>query len=171
MHKAAGTLIARRAWLCLLATLFFAALPMGTPAVAGEMAQAPATEAPPNAVTNPAKDEHEPTNPNPLPEGQTVGQTIREQVLSIAILSFGLVVLGVQYLLLRNDPRRPAQEILQLLSINLIITGTLFMISAGLSAQDIAPGLGLFGTIAGYVLGRRASDDAKTRSNQGGETR
>jgi hypothetical protein len=108
-------------------------------------------------------------DPAALPADQTVGRTVREQVLSIAILAFGLIVLCVQYLLLRDDPHRPAQEILPLLSINLIITGTLFLISAGLSAQEIAPGLGLFGTIAGYVLGRRASEDARTRANQGGD--
>ena len=49
-------------------------------------------------------------------------------------------------------------------AINLIVTGTLFLISAGFSAQQISPGLGLFGTIAGYVLGRRAGDTAKSDS-------
>lgn len=86
--------------------------------------------------------------------------TDREQMLSISILLFGLAVLAVQYLLLRS-PKRNAYEILQLLAINLIVTGTLFLISAGFSAQQISPGLGLFGTIAGYVLGRRAGDPPK----------
>ena len=66
--------------------------------------------------------------------------------------------------LLRRPPRQSANEILQLLSINLIVTGTLFLISAGFSAEQIAPGLGLFGTIAGYVLGRRMGEAANAKT-------
>jgi hypothetical protein len=98
--------------------------------------------------------------------------TAREELLSLAILFFGLVVLLVQFLLLRS-PRRNSYEILQLLAINLIVTGTLFLISAGYGAEQIAPGLGLFGTIAGYVLGRRAGEvgdesEARKGGNKGG---
>ena len=97
--------------------------------------------------------------------------TDREERLSFSILLFGFFVLVVQYLLLRKPPRQPAHEILQLLSINLIVTGTLFLISAGFSAQQIAPGLGLFGTIAGYVLGRRVGEVANGKpAAQGGDT-
>ena len=64
----------------------------------------------------------------------------------------------------RRPPRQSANEILQLLSINLIVTGTLFLISAGFSAEQIAPGLGLFGTIAGYVLGRRMGEAANAKT-------
>lgn len=101
--------------------------------------------------------------PAPLSEGQRGRHSLitdREQVLSYSILFFGLAVLIVQYLLLRS-PKRDAFEILQLLAINLIVTGTLFLISAGFDAQQISPGLGLFGTIAGYVLGRRAGEGPK----------
>jgi len=96
--------------------------------------------------------------PNTLSQDRQAGHSLitdREQVLSYAILAFGAAVLVVQYLLLRS-PKRDAHEILQLLAINLIVTGTLFLISAGFDSQQIAPGLGLFGTIAGYVLGRRS---------------
>ena len=39
--------------------------------------------------------------------------------------------------------------------VTLILVGTLFAITAGFSAEDIGPALGLFGTVAGYLLGRR----------------
>lgn len=159
----------RRPWLRLLAASLFALVLIVAPASARAAAQAPAAQEPANAVSNSPKQAPAYADPGGLPADETVGQTLREQVLSIAILAFGLIVLCVQYLLLRDDPHRPVQEILPLLSINLIITGTLFLISAGLSAQEIAPGLGLFGTIAGYVLGRRASEDAKARANPGGD--
>lgn len=84
----------------------------------------------------------------------------RELWLSYSILVFGLCVLIVQYLLLRK-PQRNAYEILQLLAINLIVTGTLFLISAGFDAKQIAPGLGLLGTVAGYVLGRKANENTE----------
>lgn len=98
--------------------------------------------------------------------------TDREQLLSYSILIFGVCVLIVQYLLLRS-PHRGAYEILQLLSINLIVTGTLFLISAGFAAQQIAPGLGLFGTVAGYVLGRKSSEDNggdRSKQQTGGQS-
>lgn len=91
----------------------------------------------------------------------------REERLSYFILGFGSLVLIVQFLLLRT-PRRSTHEILQLLTINLIVTGTLFLISAGFAAEQIAPGLGLFGTIAGYVLGRRATNDSGKDDSNGG---
>lgn len=141
----------------MLAVALFALAPMGW---------ALAQEGPPSTVTNAPKDAaaaaaqtaatHAPGTPEVDPGGG-VFHTDREAVLSVVILVFGILVLVVQYLLLRVPPRRSSFEILQLLSINLIITGTLFLISAGFGAQQIAPGLGLFGTIAGYVLGRRSN--------------
>jgi hypothetical protein len=132
-----------------------------------------AQEGPTNAPVNPPKvtapravqshDDGAAKNPAVADDGQTRGRSLitdREQLLSFSILVFGLCVLIVQYLLLRT-PKRNTFEILQLLTINLIVTGTLFLICAGFEAQQIAPGLGLFGTVAGYVLGRRSTATSK----------
>jgi hypothetical protein len=146
-----------------------------------------AQDAAPDAVANPSKPAaaqagppdngilaNEPRQPAKLADDATRDHsftTDREERLSFSILLFGFFVLVVQYLLLRRPPRQSAQDILQLLSINLIVTGTLFLISAGFSAQQIAPGLGLFGTIAGYVLGRRMGEAANAKTpGQGGDT-
>jgi len=123
-----------------------------TPATANSPKSGPA--APPVGLTNAPRDPNQISKEH---EDQYSLMTDREQQVSYAILLFGTAVLIVQYLLLRS-PKRNSYEILQLLAINLIVTGTLFLISAGYSAQAISPGLGLFGTIAGYVLGRRAGD-------------
>ena len=126
-------------------------------------ASSPTTETIPS---NPGVVSNAPREPQPLSSQQQAQHSMltdREQLLSYAILLFGTAVLFVQYLLLRT-PKRNSYEILQLLAINLIVTGTLFLITAGFSAQQISPGLGLFGTIAGYVLGRRAGDAAKPDS-------
>jgi hypothetical protein len=130
----------------------------------GPPAQAATTRAKPEAsLPMPGGISNAPRAPDRLSADQMAQHSMmtdREQMLSYSILLFGLAVLIVQYLLLRS-PRRNSYEILQLLAINLIVTGTLFLISAGFSAQQISPGLGLFGTIAGYVLGRRAGDTPK----------
>lgn len=125
---------------------------------AGSHANAPQAAAP---TQEPHAESNAPREPEKAPAAEIAKHSLitdREQLLSFAILIFGVCVLVVQYLLLRS-PHRGAYEILQLLSINLIVTGTLFLISAGFDAQQIAPGLGLFGTVAGYVLGRKASAD------------
>ncbi len=44
--------------------------------------------------------------------------------------------------------------IVKFVTITLIIISTLFLITAGYSNNQIAPAVGLLGTIAGYLLGR-----------------
>ena len=84
----------------------------------------------------------------------------REFWLSIEVLAFGVIVVGLQFkLLLRN--RVKAEEMLRVFGVTLILVGTLFAITAGFSAQDIGPALGLFGTVAGYLLGRRTAPQQK----------
>lgn len=100
-----------------------------------------------------------PVNPPPLPSEEVDGHSFLsdfEHWLTLVILAFGAFVLLVEYLLLRHA-KRSSYDLMQLFAVNLIITGTLVMISAGYSAEQIAPALGLFGTIAGYLLGRRSS--------------
>jgi hypothetical protein len=160
------------AFACALSLLAIAASAQDTPAtVATNPAKSlPVQAGPPGAVGQ----ANEPRQPAMLADDVARDHsftTDREERLSFSILLFGFFVLIVQYLLLRRPPRQSAHDILQLLSINLIVTGTLFLISAGFSAQQIAPGLGLFGTIAGYVLGRRMGEAANAKtSGQGGDT-
>lgn len=80
----------------------------------------------------------------------------REFWLSIEVLAFGLIVVGLQFGLLRRNGVK-AEEVLRVFAVTLILVGTLFAITAGFSAEDIGPALGLFGTVAGYLLGRRTS--------------
>jgi hypothetical protein len=74
--------------------------------------------------------------------------------LSFEVLFFGLVVVGVEYLLLRKTVARP-EDALRVYAVTLILVGTLFAITAGFDSQQIGPAMGLFGTVAGYLLGRR----------------
>jgi hypothetical protein len=79
--------------------------------------------------------------------------TTREAFMAFAVLGFGIVMALVAVYLVRSKLMRSA-DTLRLVALILIVTGTLFLVAAGYSAQEIAPALGLLGTVAGYLLGR-----------------
>lgn len=80
-----------------------------------------------------------------------------EIIMGIAILIFGIAVLAAQFFQQRRSQDFSADSIMKTTIVTLIVIGTLLMITMGLSSQQIAPALGLFGTIAGYLLGKRDS--------------
>jgi hypothetical protein len=59
----------------------------------------------------------------------------------------------------RVEHRRP-EDITRPIIIVTIITGTLILVTAGYSNEQIAPAFGLFGTIVGYILGRLAQQSS-----------
>lgn len=73
--------------------------------------------------------------------------------LSILVLIFGCIVLTLEYMQLRTI-KVTAEESLRIYAVTLIIIATLFSITAGFDAIQVAPAMGLFGTIAGYLLGK-----------------
>jgi uncharacterized membrane protein len=92
-----------------------------------------------------------------------------EFYLSLEILLFGLVVIVLEYLLLRKKNVRP-EDTLRVYAVTLVIVGTLFAITAGYGSEQIAPAMGLFGTIAGYLLGRRSVTEKNGKDhNENGE--
>jgi small-conductance mechanosensitive channel len=80
--------------------------------------------------------------------------TSREFQLSLLILVFGVVIVVIQYLLLRGVIRQKTEIISRSYTVTLIIVGTMFLITAGYNNDQISPAIALFGTIAGYLLGR-----------------
>jgi hypothetical protein len=88
--------------------------------------------------------------------------------LSAEILLFGLGVVVIEFLLLRKAPVT-AEEALRVYAVTLIIVGTLFAITAGFDSNQIAPAMGLFGTIAGYLLGKRAALSEKSEKQRDAE--
>ena len=78
----------------------------------------------------------------------------RELWLSCIILIFGLATIVVQFFLLKQAADHHTDEVAKIFTVTLIIIGTLVLISSGFSSEQIAPALGLFGTIAGYLLGK-----------------
>jgi hypothetical protein len=99
--------------------------------------------------------------PPPADEETSDGPTVKRVLttfefwLSLEVLLFGVIVAMLEYVILRAR-NVSAEETLRVYAVTLIIVGTLFAITAGFDSNQIAPAMGLFGTIAGYVLGRRS---------------
>lgn len=73
--------------------------------------------------------------------------------LSIGILLFGLLLIIAEMYLVRSKNIN-AEDTIKFIVITIIIISTLYLITAGYSNDQIAPAMGLLGTIAGYLLGK-----------------
>ena len=102
--------------------------------------------------------------PGPVPEQH---QRIREYmttpefILAAAVLIFGALVIALLFFFLRRR-NLTADDILRTISVTLIIIGSLFCMAAGFDNSQIAPIIGLFGTIIGYIVGKKTSEPSKT---------
>lgn len=108
--------------------------------------------------------------PPPIGEnGQEFGpqKTVQEIYMSIAVLIFGVLVVAAQTILFYRQ-KANVEEAFKYFIVTLIIIGALFLVTAGYGNQQIAPILGLLGTIAGYLLGK-AFDGGGRRSNPTGK--
>jgi hypothetical protein len=92
--------------------------------------------------------------PAPAPGGRFLSSV--EGELALIVIAFGIVVIIAVVLILRAKLASP-DDTIRCLAITMIITGTLFLICAGYTNDQIAPAVGLFGTIAGYLIGKRES--------------
>lgn len=81
--------------------------------------------------------------------------------LSISVLVFGTLVFLAELFVIKAG-LYPPNDSTKLLTVTLIIVATLFIITAGFSSEQIAPAMGLFGTVAGYLLGRTQSSTTES---------
>lgn len=100
-----------------------------------------------------------PVDPEPIAaaEASRVSQagdlfTSGEFRLTLIIFVFGLVAVGIFYLIQRHDRSTPYT--LRIFVIIILVFGTLLVVSSGYGTDQIAPVVGFYGTIAGYLLGR-----------------
>lgn len=82
--------------------------------------------------------------------------TVGEVVMTGTILTFCFFCFMFLYLIVKSDRANPF--VLRVYVITIVILGTLLVVSSSYAAEQIAPIVGLFGTIAGYVLGRGERD-------------
>lgn len=80
--------------------------------------------------------------------------TVVEVGLGVAILTFTVLVLAIQAILItKSKSTWHPNSMLRFMGLTLIMTSALFLVTAGYSAEQMAPAMGLLGTIAGYLLG------------------
>ena len=72
--------------------------------------------------------------------------------ISVTVLIFGLVVILVAGYLIKEG--KPTDAVLKVFGTILIVMTAVFLVVAGYSNDQIAPVMGLLGTIAGYLLGK-----------------
>jgi hypothetical protein len=85
-----------------------------------------------------------PTKPSKTPE---------ETTLTIYFLIFGFLILIMTYAIIIRQPSE-IHNLFKYFIIVLLVLGVLVLISIGYDKEQIAPAVGLFGTIAGYLLGK-----------------
>lgn len=76
--------------------------------------------------------------------------------ISSAILIFGVVICIICAVLTKKGHN--PDNILKLFGTILIVISAIFLVVAGYSDKQIAPVMGLLGTIAGYLLGKNTTD-------------
>ncbi|HCI6643540.1 TPA: hypothetical protein NPP35_004419 [Klebsiella variicola subsp. variicola] len=85
--------------------------------------------------------------------------------LGLSVLIFGLVILIIEVSLIKKIGVFSPEQSIKLVAVTLIIISTLFIITSGFDSSQIAPAMGLFGTIAGYMLGKSQNGD-KNENNK-----
>lgn len=73
--------------------------------------------------------------------------------LSSGVAIFAILVLALTTVLMLK--KRNAEQVLRTFGILIVIFAAVFLVIAGYSDTQITPVIGLLGTIAGYLLGRR----------------
>jgi hypothetical protein len=77
--------------------------------------------------------------------------------MSTVVLLFGAAVIAICAALLKGS-RPSAEAVLRVFGTVLIIVGALFLVVAGYTDKQMAPVIGLLGTLAGYLLGKAPSE-------------
>jgi len=92
--------------------------------------------------------------------------------LSLGIGVFAMILLGCVTLLLRREKEHiEPEQILRTFGILVIIFAAIFLVIAGYSDTQITPVIGLLGTIAGYLLGRKIEAKPKADGGSSNETK
>ncbi|PHI21118.1 hypothetical protein CEQ90_03590 [Lewinellaceae bacterium SD302] len=99
-----------------------------------------------------------PVNTPPFDPQAVPTKTQLELSLSIAVLVFGAVVtLALLFFIARRTKESSLDQLIDIIKypvVLVIIVGGLFLVTAGYGNEQIAPIIGLMGTIAGYLMGR-----------------
>ena len=100
-------------------------------------------------------------SPSTIPH-QYSFRTEPELWLSLMVLVFSILVILLETYLIKIKAFEGSQAI-KFIVVTLIITASLFLITAGFSSEQITPIIGLLGTIVGYLLGSNAYKSTVTK--------
>ena len=94
------------------------------------------------------------TEPRVTPPPSGIGDLSGlEYSLSKEVLIFGiLIILMEMFMIWKMNIKNDAA--VKFILISLLVTSTLFLVTAGYNNSQIAPAIGLFGTVVGYLLGK-----------------
>jgi hypothetical protein len=104
----------------------------------------------------------EPTQPSS--ESNNNWSPRETMTMSGAALAYSLVVLLVAAVIAKG--LKSPEQAIRLFTVVLIINSAVFFIVAGYSSQQIAPAVGLLGTMAGYVLGKSQDNNKDQGSSK-----
>jgi hypothetical protein len=85
------------------------------------------------------------------------GRSTYETQLGWGILVFGFLVIGLQVLVMLRLKKGWGTQSIRVVGLTLVLTSGLFLIVTGYSQEQIAPMIGLLGTITGFLLGKTTS--------------
>ena len=104
--------------------------------------------------------------PDAVPGGGEVGgHRSIEIVFSVAVLVWGFLLIGgLTWVMVRSGQFWNATY-LRLCVLAIVVTAGLFVIVAGYTEQQIAPMMGLLGTLVGYLLGKGGDGRSETRDS------
>lgn len=110
-----------------------------------------------------------PTQAGPSTSSTAVyGRTAAENLLGLAILMFGLIVIFLEMALMAIQRKGWGIQSTRIVGITLIVTIGAFLIVAGYSQEQISPMIGLLGTIVGFLLGKSSSNGDKASTPTAG---
>ncbi len=88
-----------------------------------------------------------------------------EIVLSVGLLIFSLILIGIEALIIIKAKTTWAPtNIIKVIGLTLIVTFSALLVVAGYDQDQMGPVIGLLGVIAGYLLG--TNEQAKTPGGQ-----
>ena len=89
-------------------------------------------------------------------------------VYGLAVLAFGAAIIALEVYVMIKQHRYWDTWSTKMIGLTLVITAGLFLIPAGYSQEQIAPLVGLLGTIAGYLLGWEGNREVQPRPPHAG---
>jgi len=101
-----------------------------------------------------------------IPNAATQGRSLTEIYLSLAVLVFGILLLMLEVAVIFRQRQGWGSNSMRIVGLTLVVIAGVFLITAGYSESQIAPMIGLLGTIVGYLLGKSDSRHVGASSNE-----